>query len=1126
MAGAFAAAAAITPGRGSITTAVLRSDVWMTEPDWSGLLLSNGTEPVLLSRDFLIVGDPSLPSWPLLNLGLVHAKVRIASGVTLTVRHVIIGDFRSGLITQAPGFDLAAPTQLPTPTSRWGSLVHNETAVLYSICFPKAAWQPGLDTAPRPAWLPGTQQALLGEPQDGCVNASSSALLGSPVLQPALQSRCWSDRGRFTDMAFYGADPDSFGKVVPNNYTVTLINVTYLCAYTMPMDCVRRLEPLGCALWIMSGNATGQDANAGTGLVALPWQLPTGDSAVMEVRTGRDLAVAFASNPWITTAKVMSDIWMTEADWTGLLGNPNGTEPVLLSRDFLIIGDPSLPSWPLLNMGYVHLKVRIASGVTLTVRHVIIGDFRSGLLTQAPGFDLAAPTQLPTPTSLWGSLLHNETAVLYSVCLPKTIWASGITGAPRPAWLPGEQIASLGDSQEGCVNTSAWSPQTANSSAGGGSAQSSLLQPPLQSRCWADRGRFIDMSVYAMDPNAVGRLVPSNYTVNLRGVQYLCAYTAPEDCIARLQPLGCALSLMRLNDSGASAVLPWDKSAPSTPAPLVSNGTVADTTGSSGGGGDESFTNVALAAGLAAGLGGAALIGVVVFLWVWARRRKAAAAAAACKTAEAAPASDPEQSSRRCAEGKGIDSAERGGAPCSYDGAYARPSEQRSHKPLLQILHFTKGSQFSKLSTRFSALMSSGTPTATATLTSEHLEGVAVAASRSDGLADSGPGSGPALVSPEGGYEGGLHDASSHKAGAPAVVVTTDDAGGNGLPPAPNSQNSASLTATGTTARSGRSGRSGRSDPSTVPSKVDVERLLEEEHVVVTSLTPPRADLALGEAAANEVQLLPTVLGRGAFGRVYEGLWTSTGERVAVKVMRDVFEDGAPVDHLRASFAQEVEVLGRCCHPNVVRLLAACVQPPRMLLVMELMETSLERVVYCTPPVLIPLPKVLMIFLDIARGLEYLHPTILHRDLKPANVLINNPTGERPVAKLTDFGVSRLRSTVLVTKHPEAGTPAYMAPETFDVKNYTLSHHVDVYSFGVCLWVCLTGEHPWQGLTMVEVAYKVTIGRERLPLAGLPQERCPPRVRALLEQCFEHEPRRRPAAAEVAKELKSILESL
>ncbi|KXZ44439.1 hypothetical protein GPECTOR_67g279 [Gonium pectorale] len=175
-----------------------------------------------------------------------------------------------------------------------------------------------------------------------------------------------------------------------------------------------------------------------------------------------------------------------------------------------------------------------------------------------------------------------------------------------------------------------------------------------------------------------------------------------------------------------------------------------------------------------------------------------------------------------------------------------------------------------------------------------------------------------------------------------------------------------------------------------------------------------------------------------------------------------------------------VAVLGRCDHPNVVRLLAACLTPPRLCLVMERCETSLERLLNgeAAGGSLLPLPTLLHIAIQICQGLEYLHPTIVHRDLKPANVLINGADTERPVVKLADM-----------------------------------------YSLGVLLWAMLTGQQPWRDHSVAAVAYKVAALGERLPLDHLPDRRCPPQLRRLIRQCWEADPLRRPAAAEAVKEL-------
>ncbi|KAG2433435.1 hypothetical protein HXX76_008492 [Chlamydomonas incerta] len=296
---------------------------------------------------------------------------------------------------------------------------------------------------------------------------------------------------------------------------------------------------------------------------------------------------------------------------------------------------------------------------------------------------------------------------------------------------------------------------------------------------------------------------------------------------------------------------------------------------------------------------------------------------------------------------------------------------------------------------------------------------------------------------------------------------------------------------------------------------------------------------------ADTLVLLPVVRGRGAFGRVVEGLYR--GRRVAVKMLLGP-GDGAAVSCQTAlvdAFMQEVEILGRLDHPHIVRLLAVCMDPRQHCLVMELCDTSLASLTFTARglpggggragggspgpgPAVMPLGKVLHIAIQICSALAALHPTVVHRDLKPANVLINNPDSDEPIAKVTDFGLSRLRAMTLPTQDPEAGTASFLAPECYDTSVTTVTHHADMYSFGVLLWCMLTGQEPWKDYSVVAIATKVCVRGERLPLDAntLPPRRCPNKLQRLLVRLWDRDPLRRPAAEEAAKELMLVREAL
>src|SRR5206468_309302 len=101
----------------------------------------------------------------------------------------------------------------------------------------------------------------------------------------------------------------------------------------------------------------------------------------------------------------------------------------------------------------------------------------------------------------------------------------------------------------------------------------------------------------------------------------------------------------------------------------------------------------------------------------------------------------------------------------------------------------------------------------------------------------------------------------------------------------------------------------------------------------------------------------------------------------------------------------------------------------------------------------------------LADALAYVHAQgFVHRDVKPANVLVSNDGR----VHLADFGIARLVDSAHTTRAGEVvGTPAYFAPE--QVAGEPVGAAVDVYSLGMVLLECLTGERSFEG-TAMEVA--------------------------------------------------------
>ncbi len=296
-------------------------------------------------------------------------------------------------------------------------------------------------------------------------------------------------------------------------------------------------------------------------------------------------------------------------------------------------------------------------------------------------------------------------------------------------------------------------------------------------------------------------------------------------------------------------------------------------------------------------------------------------------------------------------------------------------------------------------------------------------------------------------------------------------------------------------------------------------------HVVPPSPTPALVspqDVATGgknflDVDTHKIQLLAQI-GSGAHGNVYEAAWVDHGNmRVAVKVLNEVsFVGGERASESKLlTLKTEVSLLSRLEHPNIVKLLGACLAPPRICIVEELLDKSLLDLIAERRGSGLDFREILEVGNQVAAALAYLHPTVVHRDLKPANVLVDR-NGRYKVA---DFGIARCKSSTYLVTTEGTGTPAYMAPELFGEER--ACEKVDVYSLGMVLWQCLTGKTPWNHLTVpFQVVMLVGIEQKR---PDMPKD-CPPALRSLIEKCWDGDPRRRPSCAEIEKRTRLLLE--
>jgi len=286
----------------------------------------------------------------------------------------------------------------------------------------------------------------------------------------------------------------------------------------------------------------------------------------------------------------------------------------------------------------------------------------------------------------------------------------------------------------------------------------------------------------------------------------------------------------------------------------------------------------------------------------------------------------------------------------------------------------------------------------------------------------------------------------------------------------------------------------------------------------------PTPSLVMGilpqlQASLGSAYRLERELGGGGMSRVFLAHEAELGRRVVIKVLTPELAAGLNAER----FDREIKLVASLQQANIVPLLATGRAAGYPYYTMPFVEGRSLRDRLAREGVL-PIGEGVNLLRDVARALAYAHAQgVVHRDIKPGNVLLSGAT-----AVVTDFGIAKAIAAAAGGNRPEResardlltgalthagsgiGTPPYMAPEQA-AGDPTVDHRADIYAFGCLAYEVFTGKPPFHGdaphliiaAHYQETPRPVTEGRSDVP----------PAIAALIAQCLEKNPRRRPQSA-------------
>lgn len=288
-----------------------------------------------------------------------------------------------------------------------------------------------------------------------------------------------------------------------------------------------------------------------------------------------------------------------------------------------------------------------------------------------------------------------------------------------------------------------------------------------------------------------------------------------------------------------------------------------------------------------------------------------------------------------------------------------------------------------------------------------------------------------------------------------------------------------------------------------------------------TGLTLPGGASSAADLEVRQVgryQILEK-LGRGGMATVFRAHDPDIGRDVAIKFLHaSLCED----EEYRARFLREARAAGALSHPHIVTVHDVGEIDGRPYMAMELLdgEPLADLLQHGTP---LPVRDVVVMGIQLAQALDYAHQRgIVHRDIKPGNIA--RLRGGQAAIKVMDFGIAHMAAASAGEQRTRVGdvlgTPQYMSPE--QMQGGKVDGRSDLFTTGIVLYQMLTGQRPFSGDSVVNLALKIA-KEDPVPMEKLRPE-VPPSLRRVVDRCLAKAPERRhQSGAALAQALQKVL---